>query len=150
MSRWFLLFALLWPGNPDFSGTWKLNLDKSDLGPNSPKPERFVMEVRHEVSALSMKTTLTTNQGDRTQEQKVTLDGTETRRELPGGGAVLTRSHWEGRRLVFEQSLDGAMKVAETWSLSPDRKTLTTVRTIGGPQGPVSSRMVFDRLEPKP
>jgi len=107
------------------------------------------MVIVHKDPSLTMKSILTTPQGERTQERQVSLGGIESARELEGGGKVLTRARWEGEKLIFQQSLDAQHPVVETWSLSPDRKTLTFTRTLGSSTGPLSSRMIFDRVERK-
>jgi hypothetical protein len=151
MSRWLIAAALLLApsAHPDFSGRWLLNAGKSDLGPNAVKPPRYEMEIVQSETALTMKATVATPAGEQVKEYKVSLNGYQSEREIEGGGKVLTKAHWQGDRIVIEQSLNGAFPVTETWSLSPDRKVLTSTRTADGQPGAPATRMVFDRLTSK-
>ncbi len=84
-----------------------------------------------------------------------TLDGKETTTDMAGamGGKMTAKATAEkdGKLKLFQtreiETPMGArkMKMTETWSLSPDGKTLTVKREAETPRGTNSSEMVFTK-----
>ena len=74
-----LCFALagLAADKPDFSGNWKLNPSKSDLG-QMPVPDKYEMKVEHKEPVLKSTTVSVGQMGERTMEATYKTDGTES------------------------------------------------------------------------
>ena len=156
MTRILFLIALLLcafstfaADKPNFTGDWKLNIEKSDLG-MMPKPSKLTMSIDHKDPELNIKVSVTSDQGDFNNEQKYTLDGKEITKDSPQGKAKITPG-WEGDKVAITQVISmqqGEVKVKETWTLSADKKTYTSNRTIESPMGSMNMTMVFDKVEP--
>jgi hypothetical protein len=107
---------------PNFSGTWKLNIAKSDLG--GAPIEALVVEVEHKEPVFKYVVKGSAN-GQPFQEQELlTTDG------KPGqdshGATVTTK--WEGDSLITQASSgDGSPLYESRISLAADRKTITRV-----------------------
>jgi hypothetical protein len=137
-------------GHPDFSGTWKLNLDKSDYGDLQGPETRIDVIEQHEDRVSDRVTT-----EGRHREQQYTLlfttDGNET--TLPpetkmGSVMILSVSaRWQGETLVVTQKLrfQGAPLVATNlYKMSGDGKTLTIALALGDGSVPAAT-FVFDK-----
>lgn len=137
-------------GHPDLSGTWKLNLDKSDYGDLQGPETRIDVIEQHENHVSDRVTT-----EGRHRKQQYTLlfttDGSET--TLPpetkmGSVTILSVSaKWQGETLVVTQKLrfQGAPLVAtNAYQLSDDGKTLTIALALGGGSVPAAT-FAFDR-----
>ncbi len=121
---------------PDFSGNWKLDADKSVFGP-IPPPTSLTSKIDHKDPDLSITTTQSGAQGDRTDTMKYSTDGKETTNSMMGSD-VKTKAVWDGKILVITSNpnFGGAeMKLTNKYSLSDDGKTLTQALSISGPQG---------------
>jgi hypothetical protein len=143
--------ATLAQGHPDFSGTWKLNLDKSDYG-DLQGPETRIDVIEQHDGHVSERVTAE----GRHRKQQYTLlfatDGSET--ALPpetkmGSVTILSVSaKWQGETLVVTQNLrfQGAPLVAtNAYMLSGDGKTLTIALALGSSRIPAAT-FVFDRI----
>lgn len=131
---------------PNFSGTWKLNADKSDFGP-MPKPERVDFVLLHKDPELNVKSTALTQAGEVTNEVKILTDGTEFTNDLHGQ-QIKGTAKWEGKTLVVTQkaSVQGTeIVVTQKWTMSEDGKSLTQEVSISGPQGELKQKAVLDK-----
>lgn len=132
---------------PDFSGKWRLNVEKSDFGP-MPKPERVDYVLSQKDSGLIIKSTAVTNSGEVTNEVRVTTDGKEFTNELHGQ-AIKGTAKWDGATLVVTQkaSMQGTeIVVVQTWTMSADRKSIAQEVSISTPQGELRQKAILDRL----
>jgi hypothetical protein len=121
---------------PDFSGTWKMDPDKSLFGP-MPPPASMTLVIDHKDPDISVNQTSTGPGGDQNVTSKYSTDGKETVNNFMGT-EVKSKAHWDGKMLVIDSSLDaggGPVKVTSKWSLSDDGKTLTDALNISSPQG---------------
>jgi hypothetical protein len=138
-------------GHPDFSGTWKLNLDKSDYG-DLQGPETRIDVIEQHDGHISERVTAV----GRHRKQQYTLlfatDGSET--ALPpetkmGSVTILSVSaKWQGETLFVTQKLrfQGAPLVAtNAYMLSGDGKTLMIALALGSGSIPTAT-FVFDRI----
>lgn len=137
--------------HPNFSGTWKLNLDKSDYGDlQGPETrtdvieqheghvsERVIAEGRHRVQQYTL---------------LFATDGSET--ALPHGtkmGSVTilgVSARWQGEALIVMQNLrfqDSDLVAANVYTLSGDGKSLTIAVALGG-SSRTAATFVFDRV----
>jgi hypothetical protein len=121
---------------PDFSGNWKMDVDKSAFGP-MPAPTSMTRQIDHKDPVLSVVTSSTGPQGDQNVTFKYSTDGKETTNSMMGND-VKSKAAWEGKTLVISSllSVGGAdVKLTQKWALSDDGKTLTDVTSISAPQG---------------
>jgi hypothetical protein len=117
---------------PDFSGSWKMDADKSTFGP-IPPPTSMSSKITHKDPDLSVETT----QNDQTATFKYSTDGKETTNSMLGND-MKSKAVWEGKTLVVNSSMDAGgatVKLVSKYSLSDDGKTLTNALTINAPQG---------------
>ena len=135
---------------PDFSGEWKLNIDKSNFGP-MPPPESETRTIQHADPSLSVKSVRVGGMGDVTTDMKFTTDGKESVNNVkpPNGDIeIKTTMNWEGKTLVAKNKLQiQGMDITseEHWDLSEDGKTLTMNQKISTPQGDFEASQVFDK-----
>ena len=102
-------FAAAADAKPDFSGEWKLNVDKSNFGP-MPPPESETRTIAHADPALSVKSVRVGGTGDVTTDLKFTTDGKESVNTIktPAGEIEMkTTMNWEGNALVGKSKLVG-------------------------------------------
>lgn len=129
---------------PDFTGTWELDVKKSDFG-GSPKPAR--MTIVSTMQGEMMKSVQTTYVAQDTQTAEFTwyVDGRKHSTDKPVPGFSITR--WEDTALVSErQSNDGGYKQTIRMTLSTDGTTaLETVETKN-PSGSNKAKLVFHRV----
>jgi hypothetical protein len=132
---------------PNFSGSWKLNAEKSDFGP-MPKPERIDYVLTHKDPELVVKSTAMTQAGEISNEVKILTDGTEFTNDLHGQ-QIKGTAKWEGATLVVTQkaSMQGTEIVVVTrWSLADDGKSITQEVSISTPQGELKQKAVLDKV----
>jgi hypothetical protein len=125
---------------PNFSGTWKLNVAKSDLG--GAPIDALVVEVDHKEPIFKYVATGSAN-GQPFQEQELlTTDG------KPGqdshGATVTTK--WDGDSLVTQAAGgDGGPLYESRISLAADRKTITRVFVLKTPEGSQTRRELYEK-----
>jgi hypothetical protein len=132
---------------PDFSGTWKLNVGKSDFGP-MPKPERVQYILEHKDPELIVKTTAVTQSGEVTNESKILTDGTEFTNDLRGQ-QVKGTAKWEGKTLVVTRktNMQGTeLVLVQRWTLADDGKSITQEVSITTAQGELKQKVVLDKV----
>lgn len=122
---------------PDFSGSWKLDVDKSVFPPPIPPPTSMTRKIDHKEPAISVDQTTTSERGDQSATLKYSTDGTETTNTFMGN-ALKSKGVWDGNALVITgtANMGGAdVKLTDKWTLADDGKTLTDVLSISAPQG---------------
>ena|ERR1700722_8647627 len=133
----------------NFSGIWQVDSQKINFG-------RFVVPVNLKIvqttDTISIEKTYHRGPGDTLSvTYKLPLDG-KTMTTTKGTGKSSQSIKWSGQALV-ETSLfrddahNGIYQAAETWTLSPDSKTLTVDRAIenDGEGGHGVSKAVYNR-----
>jgi len=131
---------------PNFSGTWKLNVDKSTFGP-IPPPTSGTRKVDHKDPNLTVETAQSSAMGDQNTTMKLTTDGKETTNDMMGNPVKCT-AKWDGAALVISESLDfqgTAVTINDKWTLSDDGKTLTSATHIVSPQGEFDLTQIFEK-----
>jgi hypothetical protein len=142
--------AVAQDAKPDFTGTWTLDLTKSDFG-QMPPPESLVSVIEHKEPNLKITTTQKGAQGELTNVRALTTDGKENvnkLRTMGGEQEVKSITRWNGRALTTAFTLDAqgaAVDVSDTFALSEDGKVLTVTREVKTPQGDFATTMVFNR-----
>lgn len=142
----FAAMASLAAGKPNFSGDWKLNIDKSDFGP-MPPPTSQSMKVQHDDPNLKVTTQRSGPQGDDTADAKYSTDGKETTNTVQGQETKTTTT-WDGDALVMNTKLDfqgNAITFNRKWTLSTDGKSLTDNIHVTSPQGEFDLKQVYDK-----
>ena len=155
-----LPLALVAQGKPDFSGSWKLNADKSDPAPQTggggggQRPGGGGMGRATELTITQTATKITIDQkmGDRSRTVSYNLDGSESKNPGMRDNEMVTKSHWDGTTLVTEgdntvKSPMGEMNIKskELRTLSADGKEMTVVSTVISPRGENTRKTVYDK-----
>jgi len=147
-------FAAPADSKPDFSGDWKLNVDKSNFGP-MPGPESSTRKIVHKDPDVAVTTTQTGGpQGDMTTDVKFTTDGKEVTNVIktPNGDIeIKTTGTWDGKDIKTNNKLNiQGMDITseERMALSDDGKVLTNTQKISTPQGDFEVSLVFEKLTP--
>lgn len=132
---------------PDFTGTWKLDLARSELGkfPGQPKARTDVIEHRDP----QLRQTLHLEHATRrdTTVYRYTTDSTRAVNAVDGRD-IEARVWWEGATLRLDSKTRMAMFemwLKERWTLSADGKTLTMMRRVKYPMGEGDQRLVFEK-----
>lgn len=133
---------------PNFSGIWKLNPEKSDFAAQvAPKEAEYI--IRHIGSKLSFNYI----QDGNISRIDITPDNEERITNTTEENAVWTRAYWSANVLVLEArekkryGTSGATGANWTsrWSLSPDRGTLQIERTIRNAGLEVTQHIYFEK-----
>jgi len=135
----------------DFSGTWKLNADRSDFGVKLPgPPPSQTIVITQTGDTITVKTIdATPPQADMT----IKTDGTDSNIPLSEKGKEATASAtWDGSNLAITiRSYDRkhrpikGMGATAVWSLSADGKTLNQAHRITDAGFVLNARLVFDK-----
>jgi hypothetical protein len=150
--------------SPDFSGEWKLDSARSELGEMAMMNPEISLSVRQEAGVLSLRRTVVVPERTMVKSARYTLDGKEclnageSLKDLKGTavlekGRLVIRSEQEGATMTIQG--DNPPQVdyfkydsVEEWSLSADGKTLTLVQTGQLPDGPRRTTFVFAKTAP--
>lgn len=120
-----LAFTLAPQSRPDFSGFWRLNLEKSTL--RGPAPKELFMRIQHREPML-IQTMLLVAADGREQQQTFTYDTTgRESTNVTAGGEGRSRARWSGSELVIESVLktpNRTFHFKNHWSLSGDSQLL--------------------------
>jgi hypothetical protein len=131
---------------PNYSGTWKLNVSKSDFGP-LPAPDTRTDIIDHKDPSLKASTSQDGPQGKQEYTLAITTDGQEATNNA-GGTELKSTGGWEGGNLVVNTKLkfqDNDVAIKSVWLLSDDGKTLTQNSHIISPLGELDQKMVFEK-----
>jgi len=135
---------------PDLSGTWNIDLVKSDFGP-MPPPESIVQVIVHKDPALRVSSTVKNQTGTISNERNLTTDGKEntyTLKNPAGEQAVKSTSTWSGAKLLTTMKVDAqgvTIDINDAWELSADGKVLTMTRDIKTAQGNFTQKSVYNK-----
>ncbi len=140
----------------DYTGTWTLDLAKSEGLPPVVKSQTVTVKQTGDRVEVTTKTTL--DEGEQTQTDAYVLDGKETDfvPKGPGGmeGKGKRTSSWaaDGNGIEVKETATfdtpgGAVdvKFVRNWSLSADGKTLTIVMNIDSPMGAQTIKRVLNK-----
>ena len=133
---------------PDFSGTWKLNVEKSDFGP-LPAPTSRVDAIQHTDPDLKDTVTADMPQGKQNFTAVYTTDGKEVTNKM-GPREMKSTVIWEAANLVVNSKTsfqDNEVTVKAVWSLSTDGKTLTQNIHFVSPMGEADQKQIFEKQD---
>jgi hypothetical protein len=131
---------------PNYSGTWKLNVAKSDFGP-IPGPDTRTDVIEHSDPMLKVSTSQDGAQGKQEYTLNMSTDGKEAINR-PGGLEVKSIGGWEANNLVINVKLkfqDNDVEAKTTWLLSEDGKTMTQNQHLTTAMGELDQKMVFEK-----
>lgn len=142
------------PAKPNLSGTWKLNLEKSDFG-ETESPTSETDTLTQAGNGLKIVVISETNLGKLNYEYSFKTDGTDT--PTPAGTMpadsllqiLSTKGEWQERLLVVTQKItyeEYSLTTKSTYTVSPDGKTLTKALHVGTENGDVDVRYVYDKV----
>jgi hypothetical protein len=138
---------------PNFAGTWKLNLQKSDLGQMAPESETYTVTQTDTEVKITIVSDSQFAKLNYTFAAK--LDGTETPLAADAFPAdspfkILTaKAEWQGSSLVITQTSsfqDNKGTLTSTCTISDDGKVLTKATHIKFDQGEFDSKSVYDKV----
>ncbi|HEV2711162.1 MAG TPA: hypothetical protein VGU67_13185 [Edaphobacter sp.] len=138
---------------PDLTGTWKLNLEKSDYD-QVPPPSDETLTFARTGSTSTIATVSDNERGKEVYTLPFTTDGAET--PTPSGvfadTATLrylsTKGEWQGSSLILTQKImyqDSPGSLRSVLTLSPDGKTLTCAMHISVDQGEFDTTSVYEK-----
>ena len=146
-------------GKPDFSGTWTLDMSKSEVPPGRAgggggggggrgMGGPATLSIKQTATELTIEST--GRQGSQTSTYR--LDGSESTNPGMRGGEAKSKTHWDGTTLVTEQtqSMDtpnGEMTITSKTvrSLGADGKEMTVVTTANTPMGERTTKLVYTK-----
>jgi hypothetical protein len=140
------LAGALFAAPPNFSGSWRVNMAKSDFGP-FPAPTSASSKIDHKDPSLKVAATQVGDQGTLNFELNYMTDGTETTNQV-GPLTMKSKAHWDGAALLVDSKAstdNGDLTIKDRWTMSADGKTLTVDRTISGPQGDATVKVVQEK-----
>ena len=120
----------------DFSGEWKLNPARSEVG-KLPSPPDMSLRIDQSAASLTVSAANTS---------LYPLDGRTETRKL-NGLTLSTQTKWEGAALLSNTLVTGDGKnytIMERWKRSPNGSTLTIRRTIVDKSGETESILVYE------
>ena len=134
---------------PNFTGTWTLDVAKSDFGPATP-PESMVMVVEHKEPAIRIKTTQKSAEGEVVNDRSLTIDGKPNTNKITmvGGEAqsVTSTSKWDAAKFVTTYPLDmqgTTITFVDSWAL--EGGVLKIARNVMLPDGTFTITTVFNK-----
>jgi hypothetical protein len=132
---------------PNLTGTWKLNVSKSDFG-IMPPPDSQVDVIDHHDPVLVVKVTAEGAQGKQEYTINSTTDGKEVTNQMMGQ-PVKSTTAWEGSNLITNAKLsiqDNDITIKQTYLLSDDGKTLTVnAHIVAGSMGEMDQKMIYEK-----
>ena len=131
---------------PNFTGVWKLKLDKSDFGP-IPGPESETDTIEHNDPNLKLAVDQQGGQGKQKYELTIMINGKEEAHKL-GEREVKTTTQWEGNAMVVLTKLmfqDNEVLVKAVYTMSADGKTVTNNTHFSSAMGEADQKLVFEK-----
>jgi len=131
---------------PNLSGTWKLNVSKSDFGP-MPAPDSETHKITHADPDLKINIAQSGQMGDLNYDMNYSTDGKECTNSVAGNEFKSTVK-WDSDDLTIDTkgSFNGTDFTAkDRWTLSADGKTLTVTRHINSAMGEMDMKELFEK-----
>jgi len=152
----FLLLSFTSKMNVDFSGEWKLNANKSDMGQYPPiVPLKIKAEQKADALAITKTSPGFDGGGDVTASETLGFDGKQVETKVvPGNSKRTASAKWsaDGQTLTITYTLmldfngeSTEVKGTETWALSNEGKTLTITNTSASSFGENTYKGVYEK-----
>jgi hypothetical protein len=156
IAPFFLLLSMTSKKNVDFSGEWKLNESKSDMGQYAPiVPLKIKAEQKADALVITKTSPGFDGGGEVTASETLGFDGTQVETNVaPGSSKRKASAKWsdDGQTLtityIIMLDFNGQateVKGTETWALSDDGKTLTTTNTSTSSFGENTYKGVYEK-----
>jgi hypothetical protein len=143
------------PDKANFSGEWKLNAGKSDLGQFGDFATHTIKTTQTDNNIAIARTAPSFGgDGDNTSTETLTFDGKEAESTVFGNSKRKATAKWleDGKKLsiAFAILLDfngetNEIKGTETWTLSGDGKTLTVETSTTSSFGDMTTKAVYEK-----
>jgi len=134
---------VLGASKPDFTGTWELDVRRSDFG-KAAKPARMTIQSTMEGDMMRSVQTTYVQQDTQTVEYTWYVDGKQHATDKPVPGYSVTR--WDDTTLISDRrSNDGEYRETIRMSLSSDGKTATETVETTTPSGSNKERLIWHR-----
>jgi hypothetical protein len=133
-------------GQPNFTGTWKLNVSKSDFGP-LPGADSRTDVIEQTEGGIKDKVTAANQQGKQDYTLSFKTDGTDTVNKV-ADREVKVSAKWTGPALAVTTKLafnDMEIKIEANWTLSADGATLTQAVHLTSTMGEADQKMVYEK-----
>jgi hypothetical protein len=149
----FLAFTSL-PDKANFSGEWKLNETKSDLGQFGPYAPRTIKVQQKADSIMISKTAPGFNGEDVTLTETLPFDGKEVESTVFGTSKRKASAKWsdDGQSLTITYNLaldfngqTTEIKGTETWTLADGGKTLVSQNNSSSSFGDIQAKGVYEK-----
>jgi hypothetical protein len=133
------------PGDkPNFSGEWKLNLEKSNFGA-LPPPTSMTRKIAHTEPSLTIDEVQVSPLGEQTTTRSYKTDGSAMTFVVQGTN-VNGSAKWVKNVLEVSSNVETiGMSFTDRMSLSPDGKTLTSAVQVTTAQGNMDMTVVFEK-----
>jgi len=131
---------------PNFSGTWKVNMAKSDFGA-LPAPDSRTDKIMHEDPDLKVHVAQISQMGEINYDAVYTTDGKESTNSI-NGNVFKSTVKWDGDDLSLDTkgSFNGNdVTIKDRWTLSEDGKTITVQRHFSSTMGETDQKVVFEK-----
>ena len=131
---------------PNLSGTWVLQVDKSNFGV-MPGPSSRTDVIDHQEPKLTIKRTVMGSTGETTSNLVYVVDGKPYKNKV-GDNELSSTLRWDGQTLVMVSTLStpqGDVTITDRLSLSEDGKTLNQARTLSAGGESIEQTMVLTR-----
>lgn len=138
----------------NFTGQWKLNESKSELGQFGRFATRVIKAEQSDLNMTIAKTSPSFNGEDVTVSETLSYDGKETETTVFGNSKRKSTAKWseDGKTFMISYTVlldfngqTSEIKGTENWSLSEDGKVLTLRVNASSPQGEFSTTAVYDK-----
>jgi hypothetical protein len=134
--------------HPNLSGTWVLDVSKSDFG-QMPAPESRTDTIENDDASFKVTMNSTGGpMGDRSITMTALTDGKTVSNWSVAGNDAKSTAHWEGDTLVVHTDVavqDNPVSVTTRYTLAPDGKTLNAEGHVSGPMGEGTTKLVFNK-----
>lgn len=140
----FLLGVPAAQAKTSFTGTWKLNIEKSDFGP-MPQPNSLVDKIEQSDSVLKINRAQSNQNGEMTYDIAFTLDRQESTNTVRGNPLKST-AKWDGDSFLIETKLkmqDNDIQINDRWTFGEDGKTILIARHLKSNQGEADQKLVM-------
>jgi hypothetical protein len=145
-----LLLTLALPASavaqaPDLSGSWVLQVDKSDFGPMPAITSRTDV-ITHKEPSLTIKRSIVSANGSASSDLAYSVDGKPWKNTTSDGSEITSTLKWDGPVLVVTSVLNtpnGEATITDRFSLSPDGKTMTQDRMISVAGQEIPQKMIL-------
>ena len=150
----FLLAFTSKADKANFSGQWKLNESKSDLGRLANFATRTMKAEQKDDNITITRTAPSFNGDDFTSTETLTFDGKEAESKLVGNSTKKSIAKWsdDGQTLTITYTLfldfngnTAEIKGTEIWTLSDGGKTLTVQNNSTSSFGDLATKSVFEK-----